>query len=73
MNNKLKAALITAGIFIIIPLFRICLAEFPKQVFLVMMGIVLTLVAVAMYTMILSIIETKNSESSKQIEAKKKQ
>jgi hypothetical protein len=58
MNNKLKAALITAGIFLGGIGFTICLMKYPQQMFTIMMGGIATLAVIAMYTMVLSIIET---------------
>jgi hypothetical protein len=59
MNNKLKAALITAGIFLGGIGFTICLMKYPQQMFTIMMGGIATLAVIAMYTMVLSIIETR--------------
>jgi hypothetical protein len=59
MNNKLKAALITAGIFLGGIGFTICLMKYPQQMFTIMMGAIATLAVIAMYTMVLSIIETR--------------
>ena len=59
MNNKLKAALITAGIFLGGIGFTICLMKYPQQMFTIMMGTIATLAIIAMYTMVLSIIETR--------------
>jgi len=59
MNNKLKAALITAGIFLGGIGFTICLMKYPQQMFTIMMGAIATLAVIAMYAMVLSIIETR--------------
>ena len=59
MNNKLKAALITAGIFLGGIGFTICLMKYPQQVFTVIMGALATLAVIVMYTLVLSIIETR--------------
>jgi hypothetical protein len=59
MNNKLKAALITAGIFLGGIGFTICLMKYPQQMFTIMMGGIATLAVIAMYTMVLSMIETR--------------
>jgi len=59
MNNKLKAALVTAGIFLGGIGFTICLMKYPQQMFTIMMGAIATLAVIAMYTMVLSIIETR--------------
>jgi hypothetical protein len=59
MNNKLKAALITAGIFLGGIGFTICLMKYPQQVFTVIMGALTTLAVVVIYTLVLSIIETR--------------
>jgi hypothetical protein len=59
MNNKLKAALITAGIFLGGIGFTICLMKYPQQMFTIMMGAIATLAVIAMYTLVLSIIETR--------------
>jgi hypothetical protein len=59
MNNKLKAALITAGIFLGGIGFTICLMKYPQQMFTIMMGAIATLAVITMYTMVLSIIETR--------------
>ena len=59
MNNKLKAALITAGIFLGGIGFTICLIKYPQQMFTIMMGAIATIAVIAMYTMVLSIIETR--------------
>jgi len=59
MNNKLKAALITAGIFLGGIGFTICLTKYPQQMFTIMMGAIATLAVIAMYTMVLSMIETR--------------
>jgi hypothetical protein len=59
MNNKLKAALITAGIFLGGIGFTICLMKYPQQMFTIMMGAIATLAVIAMYTMVLSMIETR--------------
>jgi hypothetical protein len=59
MNNKLKAALITAGIFLGGIGFTICLIKYPQQMFTIMMGGIATLAVIAMYTMVLSMIETR--------------
>jgi hypothetical protein len=59
MNNKLKAALITAGIFLGGIGFTICLMKYPQQVFTVIMGALATLAVVVMYTLVLSMIETR--------------
>ncbi len=59
MNNKLKAALITAGIFLGGIGFTICLMKYPQQMFTIMMGAIATIAVIAMYTMVLSMIETR--------------
>jgi hypothetical protein len=59
MNNKLKAALITAGIFLGGIGFTVCLMKYPQQVFTVIMGAITTLAIIAIYAMVLSIIETR--------------
>jgi hypothetical protein len=59
MNNKLKAALITAGIFLGGIGFTICLMKYPQQMFTIMMGAIATLAVIAMYTIVLSMIETR--------------
>jgi hypothetical protein len=59
MNNKLKAALITAGIFLGGIGFTVCLMKYPQQMFTIMMGGIATLAVIAMYTMVLSMIETR--------------
>jgi len=59
MNNKLKAALITAGIFLGGIGFTICLMKYPQQMFTIMMGAIATLAVIVMYAMVLSIIETR--------------
>jgi hypothetical protein len=59
MNNRLKAALITAGIFLGGIGFTICLMKYPQQMFTIMMGGIATLAVIAMYTMVLSVIETR--------------
>jgi hypothetical protein len=59
MNNKLKAALITAGIFLGGIGFTICLMKYPQQMFTIMMGAIATLAVIAMYAMVLSMIETR--------------
>jgi hypothetical protein len=59
MNNKLKAALVTAGIFLGGIGFTICLMKYPQQMFTIMMGAIATLAVIAMYAMVLSIIETR--------------
>jgi hypothetical protein len=59
MNNKLKAALITAGIFLGGIGFTVCLMKYPQQMFTIMMGAIATLAVIAMYAMVLSIIETR--------------
>jgi hypothetical protein len=59
MNNRLKAALITAGIFLGGIGFTICLMKYPQQMFTIMMGAIATLAVIAMYTMVLSMIETR--------------
>jgi hypothetical protein len=59
MNNKLKAALITAGIFLGGIGFTICLMKYPQQMFTIMMGGIATLAVIAMYTLVLSMIETR--------------
>jgi hypothetical protein len=59
MNNKLKAALITAGIFLGGIGFTICLMKYPQQMFTIMMGAIATLAVIAMYTLVLSMIETR--------------
>ena len=59
MNNKLKAALITAGIFLGGIGFTICLMKYPQQMFTIMMGAIATIAVIAMYAMVLSMIETR--------------
>jgi hypothetical protein len=59
MNNKLKAALITAGIFLGGIGFTICLMKYPQQMFTIMMGAIATLAVIAMYTLVLSMIEAR--------------
>ncbi len=59
MNNKLKAALITAGIFLGGIGFTICLMKYPQQVFTIIMGAITTIAVIAIYAMVLSIIETR--------------
>jgi hypothetical protein len=59
MNNKLKAALVTAGIFLGGIGFTICLMKYPQQMFTIMMGAIATLAVIAIYAMVLSIIETR--------------
>jgi len=59
MNNKLKAALVTAGIFLGGIGFTICLMKYPQQMFTIMMGAIATLAVIAMYTLVLSMIETR--------------
>jgi ABC-type proline/glycine betaine transport system permease subunit len=59
MNNKLKAALITAGICLGGIGFTICLMKYPQQVFTVIMGALATLAVVVIYTLVLSMIETR--------------
>ena len=59
MNNKLKAALVTAGIFLGGIGFTVCLMKYPQQMFTIMMGAIATLAVIAMYAMVLSIIETR--------------
>jgi hypothetical protein len=59
MNNKLKAALITAGIFLGGIGFTICLMKYPQQMFTIMMGAITTIAVIAIYAMVLSIIETR--------------
>ncbi len=59
MNNKLKAALITAGIFLGMFSFIAALVKYPQQMFTIMMGAIATLAVIAMYTMVLSMIETR--------------
>jgi hypothetical protein len=59
MNNKLKAALITAGIFLGGIGFTICLMKYPQQMFTIMMGVIATIAVIAMYALVLSMIETR--------------
>jgi hypothetical protein len=59
MNNKLKAALITAGIFLGGIGFTICLMKYPQQMFTIMMGAIVTITVIAMYAIVLSMIETR--------------
>jgi hypothetical protein len=59
MNNKLKAALVTAGIFLGGIGFTICLMKYPQQMFTIMMGGIATLAVVVIYTLVLSMIETR--------------
>lgn len=62
MNSKLKAALITAGIFLGMFSFLVSLVKYPQQLFLFIAGVVLTLAVVAMYLMVLNLIEAPKDE-----------
>ena len=62
MNSKLKAALITASIFLGMFSFIVALVKYPQQLILFIAGVVLTLAVVAMYLMILGFIEAPKDE-----------
>lgn len=62
MNSKLKAALITASIFLGMFSFIAALVKYPQQLFLFIAGAILVGAVAAMYMMILGFIEAPKDE-----------